>query len=204
MNKLLLGLLMLQRLTVYELRNIISKRLWGICSDSTGGIQAAIKKLLASELIVYDEYVERSVNKKRYSITDKGREEFLAWVQTPADLTGTTKMELSKLFFMGLVPTEKRTSLIDGLIKNTEKELERYLELESAINSSIEGAKEGFMAFWENNPEYCEGIRNAVQNTNDERNLIDISDYQMSSIQFLIATRKFEIEWFKNFRERNM
>jgi len=204
MDKLLLGLLMLQRFTVYELKNIISKRLWGICSDSTGGIQAAIKKLLTSELIVYEEYVERSVNKKRYSITDKGREEFQVWVRTPADITGTTKMELGKLFFMGLVPAEKRPALIDGLIENTERELERYLELESAINSSIEGAKVEFMTFWGNNSEYCEGIRNAVQNTNDEHNLIGIADYQMSSIQFLIDTRKFEIEWFKKFREENM
>ena len=199
MDKLLLGLLMLQRLTVYELRSIISKRLWGICSNSTGGIQAAIKKLLAAEMIAYDEYVEKSINKKRYSITDKGREEFLAWVQTPADITGTTNMELSKLFFMGLVPEEKRHGLIEELIKNTEEELERYLDLQSNINLSLANAKDDFMVFWGNNLEYHTGIQNATQNTNDFENLNNIADFQMSTVQFIIDTRKFEIEWFKKF-----
>ena len=200
MDKLLLGLLMLQRLTIYELKNIISKRLWGICSDSTGGIQVAIKKLLAAGMITCDEYVEKSINKKRYSITDKGREEFLKWVQTPADITGTSKMELTKLFFMGMVPVEKRQWLIDELMKNTEKELGRYLHLQSAINLALEDAKDDFINFWENDLEYHVGIQNALQSTCDSENINSIADFQMAAVQFLIDTRKFEIEWFRTFR----
>jgi len=201
MDDLLLGLLMLQRLTIYELKNIISKRLWGICSDSTGGIQAAIKKLLKAEMITYSEYVEKSVNKKKYSITDKGRKQFLAWVQTPADLTKTSNMELSKLFFMGLVPNEMRHTLVDELIKNTEKELMRHKELQSAINSSIANAKDDFIAFWENDAEYHAGIQNAAGNTNNAQNLDNIADFQMATIQFIIDAKQFEIEWFKKFKE---
>jgi len=204
MDRLILGLLMLQSFTMYEFRNVISTRLWGICSDSAGGIQAAIKKLLTAEMITFDEYVEKSVNKKRYSITDKGRGEFLSWVQTSADITGTTRMELSKLFFMGLVPMENRPTLIGELIANAEKELGRHLELQSAINSSIADAKEKFITFWKNNSTYQDGIHNAVKNTNDSENITDISDFQMATVQFIIDSRKFEIEWFKKFKERNM
>jgi len=201
MDKLLLGLLMLQRLTVYELRNIISKKLWGICSDSTGSIQAAIKKLLVSEMITYSEYVERSVNKKRYSITDKGREEFMQWVQIPADLTGTKNMELGKLLFMGMVPAEKRHELIDEIIAITEKELALHLELQSTIH--LHDAKNEFMAYWESDTEYRDGIKNATQNSNDSENINDITYFQMLTLQHSIDFMKFEIEWFKNLRARS-
>jgi len=192
---------MLQQLTVYELKNIIRKGLWDICSDSTGSIQFAMKKLFIAEMVVYDEYVERGVNKKRYSITDKGRDEFLAWVQTPADITGASKMELSKLLFMGFVPAQNRLVLIDALIKNTEEDLERHLHLQSTITASIEDAKKSFVDFWGNNLQYHKGTKNVTQNSCDNKNLESIAYHQLAFVQFIIDSRKYEIEWFQKFKE---
>ena len=198
MDKLILGLLMLQRLTVYEIRLIIKRNFWGICSDSTGSIQAAIKKLLAAEMIVFTEYVEKSVNKKRYSITEKGRNAFMSWVQTPADTTSATNMELGKLLFMGMVPHKKRIALINETIANTEEELAKHQELQATLNAiSTAQAHKQLMEYWEQDPEYHAGIQIATESTNDSENISGIAHYQRMALQYGIDLMKFEIEWFK-------
>ena len=74
MDKIILGILMLHRMTAYELRNFIKNNFKSMYSDSLGSIQAALKKLFELEMVTFEELVEKGVNKKRYSITEKGRE----------------------------------------------------------------------------------------------------------------------------------
>jgi len=202
MDKLILGLLMIQRLTVYEIRAAVKKNFWSICSDSMGSIQAAIKKLLAAGMIEFSEYVEKSVNKKRYFITEKGRKEFLSWVQTPADMTSATNMELGKLLFMGLAPAEKHGELIDQIIADTEKELKLHLELQARLNENLPAAQELFKAYWQQDPEYHKGIQDAMQSTNDSENINNMAFYQLMALQYGIDSMKFDIEWFKKLKER--
>lgn len=45
MDKIILGILMLHRMTAYELRNIIRNNFKSMCSDSLGSIQAASQKI---------------------------------------------------------------------------------------------------------------------------------------------------------------
>jgi len=195
---------MLQRLTVYEIRQVIKKNFWGICSDSTGSIQAAIKKLLAADMIVFEEYVEKSVNKKRYSITEKGRKGFMSWVQTPADMTENTNMELGKLLFMGMVPLKKRNQLIDDIIADTKKELSQHMELQFALKNQMPMAQEQFISYWKQDPEYCAGIQDATESTNDSENISGIAYYQLMALQYGIDLMKFEIEWFEKLKKNNI
>jgi len=201
MDKLILGLLMIQRLTVYEIRTVVKKNFWGICSDSMGSIQAAIKKLLAAGMIEFSEYVEKSVNKKRYFITNKGRKEFSTWVQTPADMTTATNMELGKLLFMGLTPEAKHGELIDQIIADTEKELEMHLELQAKLNEVLPAAEQQFKAYWQHDPEYHKGIQDAMQSTDDSKNINNMAFYQLMALQYGIDSMKFDIEWFKKLKE---
>jgi len=48
-----------------------------------------------------------------------------------------------------------------------------------------------------------DGIQNAVKNENDYENIDGIADFQMAMVQFIIDSRRFEIEWFKRFKEGN-
>jgi DNA-binding PadR family transcriptional regulator len=200
MDKIILGLLMLRRLTVYELRGLIGARLWGICSDSMGSIQSALKKLLAAEMVVFSEYVEKSVNKKRYSITEKGRMEFLAWVQTPARVAGPSTMELGKVLFMGLVPVEKRIALVEEIIAHIEDEISKHAEM--LENIEPKGATDRFVSFWETDPEYHAGIQAAMQSTNDRENISDILNFQLLTLQYGIDSMQFQADWFKQLRQK--
>ncbi|MCL2857081.1 MAG: PadR family transcriptional regulator [Oscillospiraceae bacterium] len=192
MDKLILGLLMASRLTVYEIRTIIRKNFKDICSDSLGAIQFAIKKLLAAEMITFSEYVEKSVNKKKYSITDKGRAELLSWLETPANISGGTNMELGKLLFMGMVPAEKRAHLMDEVIAIFEKDLAYLLAVKSVIGEVNDASEKQWEEYFKSDSEYLAFARENAQS---------MSFFQRMTLQYGIDLTKYNIEWFKNLKE---
>ena len=100
MDKIILGILMLHRMTAYELRNVIRNNFKSMCSDSLGSIQAALKKLLMLEMVTFEELVEKGVNKKRYSITDIGQKTLIKWIRIPIDMSKTKNLDIGKLLFM--------------------------------------------------------------------------------------------------------
>jgi len=200
MEKMILGLLLLRRLTVYEIREIIKVNFQDIYSDSLGSIQAAIKKLISAKEVVFSETVEKGVNKKRYSITEKGRKVFMEWAETPADITKTKTAELGKLLFMGIVPAKKRIKLLEDLIIKLEEKYENLLFVKKI--SSGEELKTNALVYWNNDREYQKGIQNAAQNKDMAKNADDIAQYQLLTLQFGIDYTKFQIDWFKNFKEK--
>ncbi|HJB95049.1 MAG TPA: PadR family transcriptional regulator, partial [Candidatus Mediterraneibacter intestinigallinarum] len=108
MDNIILGLLLLNSRTIYQLRERIDKGLNMMYSSSMGSIQAAIKKLLNCGYIQYEEAVENGKYKKIYSITDSGKQNFIEWVSTPMEIQSSKNPELAKLYFMGFSTKEKR------------------------------------------------------------------------------------------------
>lgn len=198
MDKIILGILMLKRFTVYEIRSMIQKNFQSMCSDSLGSIQAAIKKLLSAGMITYTEYVEKSVNKKQYAITDLGRKNFLDWLQTPAMVSNPKNMEFGKILFMGLVPAQKRLPLLDEIIALLEKELNDLLQLQLSLQESNE--KEHMIAFLESDSEYLKGIQNATQNLDITENADEIGFFEAMTLQYGIDSTRFQIDWFRKLR----
>lgn len=198
MEKIILGILMLRRLTVYEIRGIIKKNFQSMCSDSLGSIQAVIKKLLAEQMITCMEFMEKSVNKKQYSITNAGRAYFLEWLKTPADMSKMKNMELGKLLFMGLIPAEERFSLVNEIILMLENELSELNEIQAAIQESDE--KEQAIIYLENDPEYRSGIQNATRNSSVVENANEIGKFEAITLQYGIDSTKFQIDWFKSLK----
>jgi len=193
---------MLKRLTAYEIRGILKRNFKGMCSDSMGSIQAAMKKLLADGLVVYSEYVENGVNKKRYSITDEGRKALIEWIKVPADMTASKNMDFGKFLFMGLLPAEKRLPLLDEMILKIEEELSGMLELLDYSQGQISANKKLAIENWENDGEYLDGIINATQNPDVTENINGIGEYQMYTLQYGIDSLRFQADWFKNLRKQ--
>ena len=200
MDNILLGLLMLKRLTIYEIRSIIRSNFSSMCSDSLGSIQAAMKKLLNAQMVTCSEYVEKGINKKRYSITDTGRKAFMGWLQTPADITASRNMELGKLLFMGLVPAEKRLRLIDGIIQKLETETASLLELWNSIQERDE--RKQTIEEWKNDPEYLAGIQNATKSADITESANGIGTFEVMTLRYGIDSFQFNINWFRALRER--
>ena len=134
MDIIILGFLMIQGSTIYELRQSIKNSLSTVSSDSTGSIQAALKKLLNKQMITFKEQVEGGLNKKVYFITDLGKEHFQQSITQPM-LYKEKNMELSKFFFMGFADADKWEGLIDAYIGELQKELDRMEQLSARLPS---------------------------------------------------------------------
>ena len=191
-------MLLCKAMTVYEIRNYIIKNLTTVCSNSLGSIQTAIKKMLSKGYIEVREYVENGLNKKKYSITDKGLSEYKNWVGTPINLSKMTNMEESKLFFLGVAPKEKRISFLTAMNKDLEGELKAL----TAIKESTLNAKEAIID---------DNVRNISKETKNVDNLLSVSnekdlkavllntyDYQMELLEYSIERTKFDLSFYKN------
>lgn len=131
MENIILGLLLLQSRTIYQLRKRINEGLNLFYSCSMGSIQASIKKLLRNGYISISEKIEKGKLKKIYSITDSGIDYFNAWVNSPIDNVMAKNPELSKIYFMGFAGKEIRIKIIEKQIDNLRKmcsDLEKICE----------------------------------------------------------------------------
>ncbi|MCL2254340.1 MAG: PadR family transcriptional regulator [Lachnospiraceae bacterium] len=190
MDKLILGILMLRRLTVYEIRTMIKANFRAMCSDSLGSIQAAVKRLLNADLISYSEYVEKGINKKQYSITEKGRAEIMEWLSKPAIIAASKNMEMGKLLFMGYLPREQQKLIIKDIIKHLEDELSYLLVIKASIT---EEGKAAIIEYWQTDTDYYgEVIAKSEQ----------IEIFEELTLQHGIDSVKFNIEWFKKMEEK--
>lgn len=190
MDIIILGLLMIQNFTIYEMKKIIEKNFTNISSSSVGSMQAAVKKLLDKNLICFSEYVENSVNKKVYETTDKGKKYFLSSISEPMRYK-EKNMELSKFFFMGFAPKSMRLKLVEAYIAELQEEL--------ALLEQIKFAAEIQPDFDE---DYLSMLKKKgaaqIQTVSDIR---EIAFYQLAMLDLSIDKIKFEIQWLENFKE---
>lgn len=172
MEHIILGLILLQPRTIYQLRKRINEGLHFMYSCSTGSIQAAIKKLLQNGCIRVSEICENGKQKKLYSITEAGKAQFNAWVNSPIADDAVKNPELAKIYFMGFSDKETRIKLIEDHIAELQKV---YSELEKIC-------KEG------------EGMSVGAEGS-------DILFYQLQTAKYGRDFMRFHIEWYRRLSE---
>lgn len=170
MDNMILGLLLLESRTIYQLRERISKGMNLMYSSSMGSIQAAVKKLLNYGYISYKESVENGKYKKIYSITDSGKHCFFEWINRPIEMQTIKSPELVKVYFMGFSDKASRKA-------NIETYLSHFMEQYRILNAICEEA---------------ENIRGMEEHR-------DIIFYQLAAARYGRDFMKFNIEWYQNF-----
>lgn len=136
MEYVVLGLLLIHNLTLYEINQAFKQGISMFYSASYGSLQIAIKNLLAKELVVFEEKVDRGRNKKVYTITQRGKEAFFTWMLAETPVNKLEVTALSKVYFLGLIQdTEQRKAilrdiilkieLVEAYMHNIEDEIER-------------------------------------------------------------------------------
>lgn len=173
MDNMILGLLLLDSRTIYQLRDRIGKGLALMYSSSMGSIQAALKKLLERGHIRYVETMEGGKYKKVYSITESGKQHFLVWINAPISEQGIRCPELVKVYFLGFAEEENR-----------EASLQNYLSL-----------------LWERQHALATICAEAERQEIPEESR-EIFRYQRLSAQYGKALYEFNIRWFENALER--
>lgn len=168
MDYIILGLLLLQSRTIYQLQQRISQGLNLMYSSSLGSIQAAIKKLLNCEYIRFEEVVENGKYKKVYLITESGKQHFLEWVNKPIEEQSIKSPELVKVYFMGFSDRVNREASIRQYLT--------YLNEQYCILEAI-----------------CEDAKN-IPVTEENK---DILHYQTVSAFYGRDLMKFNIDWYE-------
>ena len=200
MDKIILGILMLHRMTAYELRNFIKNNFKSMYSDSLGSIQAALKKLFELEMVTFEELVEKGVNKKRYSITEAGQEALIEWIKIPINTSKTKNYDFGKLFFMGYVSKKDQKTLIDKIIISMEEEYEALKKLKESID--VEEESEEIENYLLTDIEYKERIKNLDKGKELIENIREISKFTLATLDYGIDVTAFNIEWFKKLKKK--
>lgn len=190
MDTIILGLLMIQNCTIYEMKKVIEKNFGNISSSSIGSMQAAVKKLLSKNMICFSEYVENSVNKKVYEITNEGKEYFLSTISEPM-LYKEKNMELSKFFFMGFALKSKRLDLIAAYVSELQKELIRLEQIKSAAEIQPDFDEDSLTILKEKGAAEIQSIADVQE----------IAFFQLAMLNLSIEKIKFEMQWFENFKK---
>ena len=200
MDKIILGILMLRRMTAYEIRNVIKNNFKSMCSDSLGSIQSALKKLFELKMVTYEELVEKGVNKKRYAITDVGQEALIEWIKIPIDTSKTKNLDFGKLLFMGYVSKSDQKKLIDKIILSLEREYTELKKLKESIVAEEEIATLENYLFTD--IEYEERIRRLNNGNDISENIKEISKFTLATLDYGIDMTAFNIEWFKKLKKK--
>jgi DNA-binding PadR family transcriptional regulator len=119
MEYVVLGLLIIQSLTLYELNRAFKQGISMFYSASYGSLQISVKNLLSKGMIVFEAKVERGRNKKVYSITEQGRVAFYQWMLDEIPVNKLEVTALSKVYFLGLLPDleQRKQIVLEILIK---------------------------------------------------------------------------------------
>ena len=205
MEYIILSMLLCKAMTVYEIRNYIIKNLTTVCSNSLGSIQTAIKKMLSKGYIEVNEYVENGLNKKKYSITDKGLTEYKKWVGTPINLSKMTNMEESKLFFLGVAPKEKRIAFLVTLNKDLEEQLQALTAIQEFALNAKEAVIKDNVSNISKESKYVNNLLSVSNEKDLSAVLLNTYDYQVSLLKYGIERTKFDLAFYKNLlkEERN-
>lgn len=190
MEMIVLGLLMLQNSTIYEMRKNIETWFSNISSNSTGSIQVAIKKLSEKGFVQFSEHVENSVNKKVYAVTEAGRAYFSDNIASPMQYK-EKNMELSKFFFMGFVDKNKRVELINAYIAGLRNQLDELERINAATMPRNAVAAKAIEKL----------IGNGAFEEITQENAMAIAAFQYATLDLGIDKTRFEIEWFEKFKQ---
>ncbi|SKA77298.1 DNA-binding transcriptional regulator, PadR family [Caloramator quimbayensis] len=131
----ILGLLNRKPMTGYDLSKEFSYQIGNFWSANHSQIYPELKRLLDEKLVVYNIEISGDVlEKKVYTITEKGRKEFLKWLNKDEPMEPTPKNVFRlRMYFSNNLDIETRIRLLEHqLVQHEEKlafllsEMQRY------------------------------------------------------------------------------
>lgn len=197
MDKIILGMILFRKSTLYEIRNYIKNYMKTICSDSTGSIQAAIKKLLKDEYIGVEVVKENNKEKKLYYVTEAGLNSFKQWMKEPMDINKSKNMDYGKFFFLGMTDKENRINLIKQSISDYEAKLAFILGIKKFDAEEKKKRIEKSTAKINNDKITHYNLVHVTESNDISKIVEDAIDYQYLCMDYDIERTKFEISWYK-------
>jgi DNA-binding PadR family transcriptional regulator len=135
MENVVLGLLIIQSLTLYEMNRAFKQGISMFYSASYGSLQVAVKNLLKKGMIVFEEKVDKGRNKKVYNITSNGKAAFYLWMFDDIPVSKLEVTALAKVYFLGLIQSvEQRRQIIREILSKIDVVQGELNDMQMEIN----------------------------------------------------------------------
>lgn len=112
MQFVILGVLLIQPSSLYDLHKAFREGISLFYTASYGSIQRALTVLERNGLISHERAAGDPRGKKIHTITDAGRVAWHEWMRAPVEGGDAETTILSKVFFLGLLPAHERADAI--------------------------------------------------------------------------------------------
>lgn len=125
-DKIILGMLSLKPMSIYDLKKNMEKSTSMFYNTSIGSIHPACKKLLAAKFVTSHTESEGKRDRTIYTITKKGEDAYLEWLNSPLSIGKIKDELLLRLFFFADIDSKQRQTVLQGYL-NDVKELKAAL-----------------------------------------------------------------------------
>lgn len=127
---LLLGFLMEQPQSGYQIKQQIELGTSNFIRSSYGSIYPTLKKLQSKGLLTYEEQVNNGRFAKIYTITDEGMAYFMDWLRIPADISSGSHEHLAKMYFYDHLDKQTKQAHFKQYIKQAEEIKQTLMDTE--------------------------------------------------------------------------
>jgi len=117
---LILGMVLDNDLTGYDIKKLIENGIGAFYKASFGSLYPALKRLTQKGYVTTSEQPHGGRQKIFYHITEDGKSCFLEWLSAPMNIFDGTNTNLAKVYFFDKLPAEIREhQLLEHEINNT-------------------------------------------------------------------------------------
>ena len=107
MQFVILGLLMIDRMSLYDLHKQFTAGLGLFYSASFGSIQRALRQLTDAGLVTVTDVPGSARRRKLHSVTAEGADAWRAWMRQPIGGSNAETALLAKVYLLGLLPADQ-------------------------------------------------------------------------------------------------
>jgi len=108
LDYIILGMVLNEDLTGYEIKKFIEKGIGVFYKASYGALYPTLKKLTEKGLLVMYEEQRGGRHKKFYKLTEEGHKIFMDWLVSPMNILNGKNTHLAKVYFFDKLPPEIR------------------------------------------------------------------------------------------------
>lgn len=107
MQFVILGLLLMDRMSLYDLHKQFTGGLALFYGASFGSIQRALRQLIDSGLVTVTDDAESARRRKLHAVTDAGMQAWRDWMSEPIGGSNAETALLAKVYLLGLLPADE-------------------------------------------------------------------------------------------------
>jgi DNA-binding PadR family transcriptional regulator len=136
MQFVILGLLLIERMSLYDLHKQFTAGLGLFYGASFGSIQRALRQLIDAGMVTVTDDPSSARRRKIHAVTDEGRRAWESWMREPIGGSNAETALLAKVYLLGVLPADDdRAAVLSTLRSNVDTARDELNELARALDA---------------------------------------------------------------------